>query len=83
MLGYFVGIMMGIGAFTPLDGFMGHDDWEGVCDAFKMPSLGDTFWPIPITLSAEQLAVQQQRLERRAAVRWDEVGHSVLLEKAP
>ena len=31
-------IMMGIGAFTPLDGFMGKDDWKGVCDDFKMPS---------------------------------------------
>ena len=25
-------IMMGIGGFTPLKGFMGYDDWKGVCD---------------------------------------------------
>ena len=25
-------IMLGIGGFTPLDGFMGRDDWKGVCD---------------------------------------------------
>ena len=25
-------IMMGIGAFTPLDGFMGKDDWKSCCD---------------------------------------------------
>ena len=25
-------IMLGIGGFTPLDGFMGQADWEGVCD---------------------------------------------------
>lgn len=43
-------IMMGIGAFTPLDGFMTHDDWKGVCAGFKMA--GGVFWPIPITLSA-------------------------------
>ena len=47
-------IMMGIGAFTPLDGFMGYEDWKGVCDEFRMPSMKGTFWPIPITLSAEQ-----------------------------
>jgi sulfate adenylyltransferase len=45
-------IMMGIGGFTPLDGFMGHDDWKGVCDDMKMPSKDGLFWPIPITLSA-------------------------------
>ena len=47
-------IMMGIGAFTPLDGFMGFDDWKGVCDEYRMPSKGGLFWPIPITLSADQ-----------------------------
>jgi sulfate adenylyltransferase len=47
-------IMMGIGAFTPLDGFMGHDDWKGCCDDLQLPSAKGLFWPIPITLSAEQ-----------------------------
>ena len=47
-------IMMGIGAFTPLDGFMGKDDWQGVCDEFVMPSRSKLFWPIPITLSAQK-----------------------------
>jgi sulfate adenylyltransferase len=42
-------IMMGIGAFTPLEGFMGKDDWQGVCDKFKMAN--GVFWPIPITVS--------------------------------
>ncbi len=42
-------IMLGIGAFTPLEGFMGERDWKGVCDACAMHD-GD-FWPIPITLS--------------------------------
>jgi len=45
-------IMMGIGAFTPLEGFMGHDDWKGVCGEYKMAS--GLFWPIPITLSAAE-----------------------------
>jgi sulfate adenylyltransferase len=47
-------IMMGIGAFTPLDGFMGKADWQGCCDSYSMPSKNGLFWPIPITLSAEQ-----------------------------
>lgn len=45
-------IMMGIGAFTPLEGFMGKADWQGVCDDMKMTD--GLFWPIPITLSASQ-----------------------------
>jgi len=43
-------IMMGIGGFTPLRGFMTRDDWQGVCDRMQMAS--GLFWPIPITLSA-------------------------------
>jgi len=43
-------IMLGIGGFTPLDGFMTHADWQGVCDGMKTAS--GLFWPIPITLSA-------------------------------
>ena len=43
-------IMLGIGGFTPLDGFMTRADWEGVCDGMKTAS--GLFWPIPITLSS-------------------------------
>ncbi|OGI57223.1 MAG: sulfate adenylyltransferase [Candidatus Muproteobacteria bacterium RBG_19FT_COMBO_61_10] len=45
-------LMLGIGGFTPLDGFMTRADWQGVCDGMKMVS--GLFWPIPITLSADQ-----------------------------
>jgi sulfate adenylyltransferase len=47
-------IMMGIGAFTPLEGFMNKDDWKGCCDNYTMVSNKGVFWPIPITLSAEK-----------------------------
>jgi sulfate adenylyltransferase len=43
-------IMLGIGAFTPLDGFMGKADWQSACDELRLSD--GTFWPIPITLSA-------------------------------
>ena len=44
-------VMMGIGGFTPLAGFMGHVDWRGVCDDMRMKN--GLFWPIPITLSVD------------------------------
>jgi len=47
-------IMMGIGAFTPLEGFMGRVDWQGCCDDYSLPGVNGLFWPIPITLSATE-----------------------------
>jgi sulfate adenylyltransferase len=43
--------MLAMGAYTPLDGFMGHDDWRGACLDMKLSS--GVFWPIPITLSVD------------------------------
>ncbi|NOX28244.1 MAG: sulfate adenylyltransferase [Gammaproteobacteria bacterium] len=45
-------IMLGIGGFTPLDGFMGKADWQGICDSYTMAN--GLFWPIPITLSTDE-----------------------------
>jgi len=55
-------IMLGIGGFTPLDGFMSRADWAGVCGEYRMAN--GLFWPIPITLSttpalADTLSVGQ------------------------
>lgn len=50
-------IMLGIGAFTPLTGFMARSDWQGVCDRFLMED--GTFWPIPITLSTDDESVKE------------------------
>ena len=44
-------VMLGIGGFTPREGFMNRADWQGVCDS--MHTAGGLFWPIPITLSAD------------------------------
>ena len=44
--------MLAMGAYTPLDGFMGHDDWLGVCKDMKLAN--GVFWPIPITLSVDK-----------------------------
>jgi sulfate adenylyltransferase len=45
-------IMLGIGGFTPLEGFMTQADWRGVCDGMKLAN--GLFWPIPITLSTDK-----------------------------
>jgi sulfate adenylyltransferase len=44
-------VMLGIGGFTPLEGFMTRADWQGVCDGYR--TAAGVFWPIPITLSTD------------------------------
>ncbi len=44
-------VMLGIGGFTPLEGFMDSADWRGVCE--RMETAAGLFWPIPITLSTD------------------------------
>jgi len=45
-------LMLAMGAYTPLDGFMGEADWRGVCVDMKLEN--GVFWPIPITLSCDK-----------------------------
>ena len=59
-------VMLGIGGFTPLEGFMTHADWQGVCDGMKTAS--GLFWPIPITLSATTAFVDTIRTGREIAL---------------
>jgi sulfate adenylyltransferase len=63
-------IMMAIGAFTPLQGFMGKDDWKGCCDDYQLPSAGKLFWPIPITLSADEALAKSIKTGEEVAL-WD------------
>ena len=63
-------VMMGIGAFTPLDGFMGKDDWKSCCDDYQLSSKNGLFWPIPITLSAKEDLAKSIRLGEEVAL-WD------------
>lgn len=44
-------LMLAMGAYTPLTGFMGEADWRGCC--LEMQTTTGLFWPIPITLSCE------------------------------
>src|SRR5215468_318558 len=70
-------IMMGIGAFTPLDGFMGKDDWQSCCDEYKLPSKNDLFWPIPITLSADENVAKSIQPGEEVAL-WDQTTNALV-----
>ncbi len=45
-------IMIGIGGFSPLTGFMTKADWKGVCEKFLLAD--GTFWPVPVTLDVSK-----------------------------
>ena len=70
-------IMMGIGAFTPLTGFMGKDDWHGVCENYSLPSKQGLFWPIPITLSAAEDLANSIAVGEEVAL-WDAETESIM-----
>ena len=59
-------IMLGIGGFTPLDGFMGKADWQGTCD--RMCTADGVFWPIPITLSIDAATAESIALGSEVAL---------------
>jgi sulfate adenylyltransferase len=44
--------MMGIGGFSPLNGFMTKADWKSVCENFTLAD--GTFWPVPVTLDTDE-----------------------------
>ena len=44
--------MLAMGAYTPLDGFMGYDDWLRCSTEMRLAD--GTFWPIPITLQLDK-----------------------------
>ena len=52
-------VMLGIGGFTPLDGFMNRADWQSVCDNMTMKN--GLFWPIPITLSTNDKTIKKDQ----------------------
>jgi len=51
--------MISIGAFSPLDGFMGADDFASVCREMRLTTAGGggDIWPIPILLSVDRADV--------------------------
>ena len=65
-------IMMGIGGFSPLNGFMTKADWKSVCDKFTLAD--GTFWPVPVVLDASKAEADSVKVgEEVALVRKGEV----------
>ena len=65
-------LMFALGAYTPLDGFMGEEDWSGVCN--NMALSNGTFWPVPVTLSAEAELGDQIKVGQEVALADSENG---------
>jgi sulfate adenylyltransferase len=59
-------LMLAMGAYTPLDGFMGHDDWRGSCQDMK--STSGLFWPIPITLPVNKALADSIKPDEQVAL---------------
>jgi sulfate adenylyltransferase len=59
-------LMLAMGAYTPLDGFMGHDDWHGSC--LDMRLISGVFWPIPITVSVDKDIADSFHAEEEVAL---------------
>jgi sulfate adenylyltransferase len=65
-------IMMAIGAFSPIGGFMGEDDYMGVVENMHMAD--GTLWPIPITLSVTKEQADTIETGSEVALKDDESG---------
>ncbi|MCK5227918.1 MAG: sulfate adenylyltransferase [Desulfobulbaceae bacterium] len=53
-------LMMGMGAFSPLTGFMGRDDYEGCLDEMKLrKSDPGVLWPLPVTFAVDKLTFKE------------------------
>ncbi len=59
-------LMLAMGAYTPLTGFMGHADWRGCCADMQL--INGLFWPIPITLSCTQELADSIAIEEKVAL---------------
>jgi len=70
-------LMLGMGAYTPLGGFMGEADWRGCCLEMRLDS--GLFWPIPVTLSAGRELAEPIRIGEEVALRDGETGECLAL----
>ena len=59
-------LMLAMGAYTPLEGFMGYEDWRGSCVDMKLAS--GLFWPIPITLPVQRELADRIHVQDEAAL---------------
>src|SRR5690242_15877064 len=70
-------LMLAMGAYTPLDGFISRDDWRGACLDMKLAN--GVFWPIPITLSVANDAASGIGAEQEVALVDGESGQTLAI----
>ncbi len=70
--------MFGMGAYTPLNGFMSEADWQGVCVDMKLAN--GTFWPIPITLSTTPELADTIGIDEEIALCDGETGEIIAIQ---
>lgn len=71
--------MLAMGAYTPLDGFMGADDWRSCCT--DMVTTDGVFWPIPITLSCDEDLAKSIAIGEEVALVDGESGDVLAVQK--
>lgn len=59
-------LLLSMGAYTPLDGFMKQADWRGVCEDMKLAD--GLFWPIPVTLSVNKTLANEIEIGQEVAL---------------
>lgn len=59
-------LLLSMGAYTPLDGFMKQTDWRGVCEDMRLAD--GLFWPIPVTLSANKTLANEIEIGQEVAL---------------
>ncbi len=62
-------IMMGIGGFSPLNGFMTKADWKSVCEKYTLAD--GTFWPVPVMLSCTKADAEAVKVGQEVALEND------------
>lgn len=65
-------IMLAVGAFSPLDGFMVRRDYEGVVEDMHLSD--GTLWPMPITLAVTRAQASELSIGEEIALVDDESG---------
>ncbi len=70
--------MIAVGAFSPLEGFMGRDDYESVLDFMRLQN--GVVWPLPITLSATEEEIKEIGSSERILLKDERSNLLALLE---
>ena len=76
--------MIAIGAFSPLNGFMGRKDFASVCKDMRLAD--GTVWPIPVTLSPADDVAAKVKEGQKVALKGDDgrlLGVMTVQEKYP